>query len=255
MKKRISLVLVALLLISCAFALTACGVSNSNDWDKAIDKFKTADAVTVKIKDDNLTMGYLVNREHLVCKGEIAFDANQGVVYIVMNTSRGTGFIDVDPSKGTDEWYYVIDGTTVNCYHRHTSQYSEGEWEVSKIMTFTTRDEAVEFLRDKYLHPVDIDEKAIPTFLEMGYRGEEIKGTNNTVNKENLFKNKFTLKYSDNRFAYTYVMKFSLSGDVSKFTYKHKSAERGHVDDKRTTTIAVKYKANITLPDDLPAAK
>ena len=253
MKRTIAIILTVLLLVSSAFALAACVVSSSGDWDNASDKFKTADAVTVKIKDDNLTMGYLVNREHLVCSGEIAFDATQGVLYIVMNTSRGTGFIDVDPTKGTDEWYYVIDGTTVNCYHRHTSQYSEGEWEASD-MTFTTKDEAVEFLRDKYLHPVDIDEKAIPTFLDMGYRGEEIKSTNNAVNKVNLFKNKFTLKYSDDRFAYTYVMKFSLKGDVSKYTYKHKSAERGHVDDKRTTTITVKYEANITLPSDLPKA-
>lgn len=253
MKRIISVILTILLLALSAFALAACGgVGNNDKWNAAIEKFKTADTITLKIKDDNLNMGVLVDRDHLVSKGEIAFDATQGLVYISMQTRHGTGFIDMDPTRATEEWYYAIDGTTVNSYYRHSSQYSEGEWEGEKIMTFTTRDEAVAFLRDKYVNPVDVRGDSFPTFYELQRHGNETSTSNPRETKMNLFKTKYTQKFvGDNNEETTYVLKF-LSGRLTKFSYKIRYSS---LESPRKFSMTVKYNANITLPEDLPIAK
>ena len=249
MKKCISVILVVLLLALSAFALAAC-VSGNDDWDNAFDAYKTADKVTVKINDDNLQLGNLVNRDHLVSRVEIAFDATQGLVYISMQIKHGTGFIDIDPSRAAYQWYYVIDGTTVTSYY---TENAGEEWTAKKIMTFTTKDEAVEFLRDKYLHPVDINEEEFPSFLHLQYHGTGSSTSNPRETKANMFKTKFKQKFVEDRFEYNYELKFTLGGKLSKVTFRRKSSS-GNIDDPRKMTMTVKYKANITLPSDLPKA-
>ena len=250
MKKRISIVLVVLMLVLSAFALVACGIGSS-EWDEGIEAFKTADLITLKIHDRYVDLNF--DEPRVVTDLEISFDANKGIVYI-HEQSSASHVVDLDPTKRKYEWYYVLDGSNVKVYQKSLIWYSNDDWHLELPITFDTEDEAKEYLRNLYLHPQFNDEEEFPSFLEIGYQGSGPISTGYSKStKENLFKNKFTLNFSDDNYEYKYVLKFS-SSKPSKFTYEHKLLQYG-ITGTRKFSMTIKYSAKITLPNDLPTAK
>ena len=239
MKRTISIVLVILLVVTSTVLLVACygGISNEEDWEKAFDAYKTCDKVTLKIEDNNKTINYVHDKERLISKVEISFDAQKGVVFISMNYSR-RNFWEIETSGGTYEMYYVIEDTNVIFYRRYLGNYSQ-DWNHRTTTEFDSKEEAEEYLRDKYLHPVDIDEGEFPSIFDFAYKDITYKSFG-----------KFESKTSDDRFNYTSTLNFS-KNMPTKFTYQHKSATSS-VDDSRKFTMTVKYTASISLPNDLP---
>ena len=244
MKRTISLFLTVVLVIFCATLLVACGgIDNAEDFDNAIEAYQTADAITLKIEDNNKHVNFIHDKERLKSNVEIAFDAEKGVVAITMSYSRHN-FWEVETGKGEYEMYYVLDGTNVTYYQKYLGMYSQ-EWNTNKVYEFDTQEQAMAFLREKYVKSVDIDEEEFPTFTALNL---------NTSYTENLFRNKYTFKPTDSRFKYTYELNFS-NGKVTKFTYQHKAANSGNVDDTRKFSMTIKYSADVALPSDLPTAQ
>lgn len=249
MKKKFSVILVAILLLTTTLALAACGIGQS-EWDEGIEAYKTADVITLKIHDRYVELNF--DEPRVVTDLEISFDANKGIVYI-HEESTSSHVVDIDPSKRKYEWYYVLDGANVNLYKKSLRWYTNDEWHQVQPITFDTEAEARQYLRYLYLHPQFNDEEEFPSFLEIGYdgRGPLTTGRSKTF-KENLFKNKFTLNFSDDEFEYEYVLKFT-NGKPSKFTYKHKLLQFG-IAGTRKFSMTIKYSATVNLPDDLPSA-
>lgn len=253
MKRAFSIVLVTLLIISTSLLLVACGISGESDWDDAIEEFKTADVITLKIHDRNVNLNNLLDKPRVVTDAEISFDANKGLVRINIKTTA-SAVVDLDPTKTDHTLYYVLDGSNIICYDKNNNlKYSE-PWDDPETLNFDSVEEAKTYLRNLYLRSTDKYEEEFPNFIELGYEGHgSIAAGHNTSSTENLFKTKFTLQFSDDVYSYTYTLKFSLAGKVSKFTYEHKSSQN-QIDDTRKFTMTIKYSANITLPDDLPTA-
>ena len=241
MKRILSIILVALLIATTVLLLVACGgIDNAEDFDKAKEAYATADAITLEINDNNKTMNNLVNKERLLSTVEIAFDAEMGVVAVSLDYSR-RNLLEIETGSGKYERYYVLDGSNVIFHEKYVGKYSQ-EWNQPLVKEFDTDDAAAAFLRELYVAPFDFDEAAFPTFAELNLNGSY------TIN---LFRNKYTFNSSDSRFSYTYTLDFA-NGQITKFTYQHKSASTGNIDDTRKFTMTIKYSAKVTLPDDLP---
>ena len=239
MKRILSIILVALLMATTALVLVACGgIDNAEDFDKAKDTYATADAITLKIDDNNKMMNNLVNKERLLSTVEIAFDAEKGAVFVNLEFSR-RNFWESEIGVGAFETYYLLEGTNVIRYERNVRTKV---WAEPTVNEFDSKEEAEAYLREKYMKPTDGDGKEFPTFTAL---------TLTEKYSANLFRNKYTWKPNDNRFNYTYTLGFS-NGKISKFTYQHKSAN-SDVDDTRKFSMTVEYSANIVLPNDLPA--
>ena len=242
MKRILAIILVALLMATTALVLVACGgIDNDEDFNKAKEAYATADAITLEINDNNKKINYVLNKERLITKMKIAFDAKMGVVAINLDYSRHN-LLEVETGEGKYERYYVLDGTNVLYYERYLGKYSQ-EWDTPTVKEFDTQEEAVAFLKEKYLNPVDIDNAEFPTFVKLNL---------NSSYTVNLFRNKYTFNRSDSRFSYIYTLYFA-NGQITKFTYQHKTASTGNVDDSRKFSMSIKYSANITLPHDLPS--
>ena len=242
MKKYFLIFLVTLLLGTSMLLLVSCGgIDSDEDFDKAKEAYATADAITLEINDNNKSINYVLNKERLKTKMKIAFDAKMGVVAITLDYSR-RNLLEVETGDGKYERYYVLDGMNVIFYNKYVGKYSQ-EWDTPTVIQFGTQEEAVAFLKEKYLNPVDIDNAEFPTFVKLNL---------NSSYTVNLFRNKYTFNRSDSRFSYIYTLYFA-NGQITKFTYQHKTASTGNVDDSRKFSMSIKYSANITLPHDLPS--
>lgn len=236
MKRIISIILVVLLVATCAVLLVACGgIGSADEWTRAIDAYNNASAVTVKIEDNHKMMNQLANKERVISTAEIAFDSEKGVVHVSMDYVR-RNFWESDVGSGAYEIYYVLDGTNVISYRKNLTTQ---QWEEPQTVELTSSDAANAYLREKYLKPTDYDGGEFPTFAELSFENF----------KSNLF-GKYQWKHSDNRFNYVYALNFD-SGKPSKFSYQHKTSN-GSVDDSRKFSMTIEYSASITLPDDLP---
>lgn len=241
MKRAFSIILVALLVISTLFLLVACGgIDNDKDFDKAKEAYSTADAITLEINDNNKTMNFVHDKERIITKMTVAYDAKMGVASVSLDYSR-RNLLEIETGSGKYERYYILDGSKVIVHEKYVGKYSQ-EWNQPLVKEFDTDEAAAAFLRDLYVKPVDIDEAAFPTFAELNL---------NSSYTINLFRNKYTWNPTDSRFQYTYVLDFA-NGQITKFTYQHKSASTGNIDDSRKFSISIKYAASIVLPDDLP---
>ena len=251
MKRTISVILVATLLVACTFALAACGgVSTEEDWKNGINAYATADAVTIKIDDNDFNTSKKLDRQRMISKYEIAFDANKGIAIVKYKVTQ-RAIVDLEPLKSEYTHFYVIDGTNVLEYER--SDYS-GKWDeyTPRTHKFDSVDDAKTYLRNLYLHPTDITEAEFPSFLELKYYGGNMTSTSNPrETKVDTFKTKFTQIHIDEEFKYTYELSFS-SGKPSKFVYKHKAVSTGSTIDSRTYSVTIKYSAKVDLPADLP---
>lgn len=253
MKRTISIILVATLLVACTFALAACGGGvTQEDWYNGINAYATADVITIKIDDNDFDTSKKLDRQRMISDCEIAFDANKGIAIVKYKVTQ-RAIVDLDPIKSNTTNYYVLDGSCVTVYQK-SNEY--GTWRDKPITKqFDSEDDAKTYLRNLYLHPTDIVEKEFPSFLELKYyNGNTTSTSNPRETKVDMFKTKFTQIHIDEEYKYTYELSFS-NGKPSKFVYKHKAVSTGTTIDSRTYSVTIKYSAKVDLPDDLPQAK
>ena len=235
MKRTISIILVVLLVATCAVLLVACGGISADKWAAAMEEYKTANAVTLKIEDNHKMVNQLANKERLISTVEVSFDAEKGMVRVSVDYTR-RNFWESDIGNGAYEIYYVLDGSNVICYKRNLKTQ---QWAETQTVELNSIEAAEAYLREKYLKPTDPDENEFPIFTDLKF--EDFKS--------NLF-GKYEWKHSDSRFNYTYTLNFS-KGKPSKFSYQYKTSA-GNVDDTRKFSMTVSYSASITLPNDMP---
>lgn len=249
MKRTISVILVAMLLVACTFALAACGGGvTQDDWYNGINAYATADVITLKIDDNDFDTGKKVDRQRMISDYEIAFDANKGIAIVKYKVTQ-RAIIDLDPIKSNSTEYYVLDGSSVTVYEK-SNEYKT--WRDTHKIKFDSTYEAETYLRNLYLHPLDIVEKEFPSFLELKYYNGNMTSTSNPrETKVDMFKTKFTQIHLDDEYKYTYELSFS-NGKPSKFVYKHKAVSTGSTIDSRTYSVTIKYSAKVDLPADLP---
>ena len=225
-----------ILLTVTAFALTACGgIDNADKWQEAMDAYTTAQAVTIKIEDNNKMVNQIANKERLLSTVEVSFDAQKGIAYVNVDYTR-RNFWEADIGVGSYEIYYVVDGTNVIAYRKNLRTQ---QWEQPQTVELAGSEQALAYLREMYLKPTDPDDRKFPIFTDLKFDNF----------KANLF-GKYEWKPTDSRFKYTYELNFA-SGKPSKFVYQHKTVG-GNVDDTRKFSMTVEYTADITLPNDLP---
>lgn len=234
-KKIIAIVLAVLLVVTTSLLLVSCsGISNEEDWNKAMDAYQTADSLTLTVTDQLWIYNSIVFQDHVKEKSTISFDAEKGVVSIIC--VRGGNNLSGFHSFTEHRYYYVLDGTNVVEYYRYVSEYSD-EWKQRTTHEFDTVDLAKEYLRDQYLNYLDSEKLPFVPFTELNYM--------------NFSSNTFgTFKYekTDDGKKYAYALKFS-NGKTSEYTYEYKHDKDPS---RRKTEMKIKYSAKVTLPDDLP---
>ena len=243
MKKIISVILVAILLVVSAFALTACdsGVHSEEDWNKAMERLETCDTITVTIEDKQVDQNNLVNKRTYKRKMTITFDAQQGVAHVEYE-SKTLGAIGEDQGSGKSEEYYVADGSTMLIYRRRLTEYSDKVWSGGRFTYGLNSEEDVAnrlrelYLRAKYSTEIDYIDL---TTLRYGSFYED-KNTYVRTEKE---------EYND----ISYMLTFT-NGFLAKIKYEKVQNTSGPKD-SRKYTIAIKYSANVTIPTELPEVK
>lgn len=168
MKKSICVILASFLLVFCSFALVSCGGGMSaEDLAKAYEAYQTADAITLKIEDNDRHTNNIADGFRLLTTVEIAFDAEKGAVFVSMEYTR-RNLIDAEKGKGAYDMLYVLDGSNVICYKRNTRDYTP-KWEKIKVEEFASEEQAMEYLRNQYLSAQTVDEVPFPTFTALTF--------------------------------------------------------------------------------------
>lgn len=245
MKRTLAIILTVFLIATTAVLLVACdgGIKSEEDWNNAIEAFLTADAVTLKIKDDAWTYQYNIGilDRHDKTNVTLAFDAEMGVVAITHKYNdyslRG-GW-----TNGTYLLYYVKDGADIIYYRKYEG--SSFGWS-RETRHFDTEEQAAAFLREQYTNPYSAtnsfyreEDKFFPTFDELEYSNFEA---------DTWGKFEYVKTDSDGR-VNTYTLNFT-NGKPSKFTFDTRIPKEVVDTDKYSVTIS--YSAKITLPDGLP---
>lgn len=251
MKRIVAIILLALLIVASTFTLAACSGIKSQEWYDALEAYKTADAITLTIKDEVWTYKNTILDNHIRYKITITFDAIAGTASVITSSGHNdlSGVYWNDGS--TAEYYYVLDGTNLIMYYRYVSE-SSSDWQRRKTIEFDTAELAIEYMRDLYLNPCNTEKVEFPSFLELPYYGENMTATGNPrETKVNMFKNKFTQKYVDeeNQITRIYVLSFS-NDKLSKYHFELKPDFL--LSDRRKTTINIRYLSTLNLPDNLP---
>ena len=243
MKKTLSVILLSLLLAVSAFALAACGGGMSaDDLANAYEAYTTAEKITLTIEDNDRHINFISDGYRLKSNVKISFDASKDAVFVSVDYFR-FNLIEAQNGRGTYEMYYVLDGANVIQYKRNTGVGSPN-WELINVEKFSTQEQAMTCLRNKYLNAQNVDEYLFPTFTELTF--------DETYTKSFLA-SKYTWKLQDNRFKYTYELNFK-DGKVTEFTYQHKTSNAGYVDDTRKFSMKIEYSADIPAPTGLPQA-
>lgn len=242
MKHTFSMILVALLVVACSFALVGCSsdISSEEEWNKIFDAYNTSDKITLKIEDNDYTV-----TERIVSTTEISYDGEKGEVFITHETTTKNIVGLSKFGKSHYEYYYVIKGTSVLSYDRYVGKYSQ-DWETPRVYEFDTVEEAQDYLRNLYLHPVaPVGEGGeYPNLSNLTY-----ENYNHANSKKLGMFGKITWEITQDNVEYTHTLNLS-SGKISKYTYEYKDSLY-----TRKTTTTVKYKANISAPTDLPAVE
>lgn len=243
MKKIISVILVTFLLVLAALALAACdsGVHSEEDWDKAMERLATCDAITVTIEDKQVDQNNLVNKRTHKRKMTITFDAQQGVVHAEYE-SKTLGAIGEDQGSGKREEYYVADGSAILYYTRRLTESSDKAWSGNRwTYGFNSEDDVTKALREKYLHAKYSSETEYLDLTTLKYGSfYEDKNTYQRTEKEEY-----------NNIAY----KLTFTNGFLTEVYYEKVQNSSGPKDSRKYTIKIKYTACITLPTDLPEVK
>ena len=237
MKRFFAISLVALLVVACSLTLVACtgGIKTEEDWNKAMEAYLTADALTLKITDDVTIWNGIIFDDHDKEKTTVSFDAKKGIVTIICE--NGGNNLSGFHLKTEDRYYYVLEGTNVIEYHRYVSEYSN-EWKKRATHEFDTVELAMEYLRDQYLHYLDREDLPFVPFTELSYSNF---GSYTLLGKR-------TFEKTIDGETYNYELSFT-GGKITKYLYKYKhDKDSSH----RKTTVKISYSAKVTLPDDLP---
>ena len=245
MKRTISVILVALLIIFTAMLLVACtgGINKEEDWNSAMQAFLTADAVTLKIKDDMWTYksNSIIIDHHDKSNITLSFDGKKGIVAITYKYNDYT--IRGGWANGTYKMYYVKEDNKIIFYKMFEG--SSAGWNYRQTKTFDTEDEAMAFLRKLYINPTNqvsmpfTAESPWPDFTEMNY---------NNFTAGNMGKFEY-VKTDNDRRVNTFTLNFS-NGKPTKFTYDTRMPKEVVNTDKYS--VKIYYSASITLPDGLP---
>ena len=245
MKRIISIVMTVLLIAGATVLLVACtgGIKTEEDWNSAMQAFLTADAVTLKIKDDMWTYksNSIIIDHHDKSNITISFDGEKGIVAITYKYNGYT--IRGGWTNGTYKMYYVKEDNNIVFYKMFEG--SSAGWNYRQTKTFDTEDEAMAFLRKLYINPTNkvsspfTAESPWPDFTEMNYY-------NFTVGKTGKFE---YVKTDNDRRVNTYTLNFS-SGKPSKFTFETNMPKE--VVDTDKYSVKIYFSASITLPDGLP---
>ena len=235
--------MVALLLIVTAFTLAACdsGVHSEEDWNKAMERLATCDAVTLTIEEKEVKTNNLVNKRTTTSTYEVRFDANKGIVY-TFHKSKTVGLIGEEQGSGKGEDYYVADGSNIRYYKRNLNS-SDKTWEGRLSTRYTSEEEVAQRLRGLYLFPKYNDNNDY-SYLELTsfsyYSFSEDKNTYNRTEKEEYYDVSYKLTFTN--------------GFLTKMKYEKVQNSSGPKN-SRKYTIKIKYTASITLPTDLPEVK
>ena len=236
MKKRIfAIMLTVLLVVTTTLLLVSCsGISSEEEWNKAIEAYQTADALTLTITDQVWIYKSIVFQDHIKEKSTVSFDAKNGVVTVIV-TRSGNSLSGFHATTG-HRYYYVLDGANVIEYYRYVSEYSD-EWKKRTTHEFDTVELASEYLRDLYLNYLNSEDLPFVPFTELNY-GNFSSDTFGAFKYENTVDGE----------TYKYALSFS-SGKVSKYNYEFvQDKDPSH----RKTEMKIKYSAKVNLPDDLP---
>ena len=243
MKRTISVILVALLLVSATLLLTACdsGVHSEEDWNKAMERLATCDAVTLTIEDKQVDQNNLVNKRTYKRKMTITFDAQQGVAHVEYE-SKTLGAIDEDQGSGKSEEYYVADGSTMLIYRRRLTESSDKVWSGGRFTYGLNSEEDVsKALREKYLHTKYSSETE---YLDL-----------TTLNYSAFYEDKNTYQRTEKDEYNNIAYKLTFTNGFLTEVYYEKVEDTSGPKNSRKFTIKIKYTASITLPTDLPEVK
>ena len=238
MKRTISVVLTVLLLVLSAFALVACdgGIKTEEDWNKALDYLANCDAVTITVEETIVEMNHLVDKDKVKHKLIVAFDAKQGVVYskYYFTSYFAIGLVE---DRASGEQYYIADGNIMRHYSRKLGEFGT-DWEGQVWKRYENADEVTQEQRKMYLRAEYSYETKYMDLTELNY---------SSFYQE---KNNFVRTEDEEYYGTTIELTFS-SGRLTKVSYERIQKSSGPKD-SRKYTITIKYKANISVPTNLP---
>lgn len=238
MKRTISVILTVLLLVLSAFALVACdgGIKTEEDWNKALDYLANCDAVTITVEETIVEMNHLVDKDKVKHKLIVSFDAKQGAVYSKYDYTSyfAIGLVE-HRTHGED--YFIADGNEIRHYSRKLGEFGT-DWEGQVWKRYENANEVTQEQRNRYLRAEYSSETKYMDLTDLKY---------SSFYQD---KNKFVRTEEEEYYGTTIELTFS-NGRLTKVSYERIQKSSGPKD-SRKYTITIKYKANISVPNNLP---
>ena len=233
MKRTITIILVAILVVSSALLFVACnvsgGVKTQEDWNSAMDFLKNCDTVTINVEKDEYTNLHI---KQYLTTWTVTYDGVKGELYsyrVVENYN-----VSIFDQRKHSQTYAIVDGSDLKTYTKDTVDSAYKNWD-AKLTSCADSDAAALKLKElfySYLAELDLD--------------------NLTFTEYKLKFNKFEKTETVGQTKTTWQVTFS-DGKLSEIHIDGKPQKGSQSIDNAKITITVTYSAEITPPNGLPA--
>ena len=233
MKRTITIILVALIIISSALLLVACngGVKTEQDWNDAMDYLKNCESLTVSFKREKS----LYARTHKMYDNwTLTYDKAEGALYATQECKTVDLLGNVKEQTYKHNYVKVVDIEVKN-YTKNGQGILPAEWQATSN-SYDSNDEALEQLRQVLLSYLDLFGLNNLSYSDYTLKFGKYEKSEVVNNKNTLWK----LAFSD--------------GKLNAATYETKHLKNSSDIDYEKVNISLSYSAEITPPTDLENA-
>ena len=230
MKRIVTVILVAILIVSSTLLLVACngGVKSEQDWNDAMDRLKNCESLTINFNREESANARL-NKTY--DNWTLAYDKTKGALYVTQDYKTLDLFGNVKEQTYKNHYVEVVDVEVKN-YIKNGKGILPAEWETTSN-SYGSNDEAIEQLRQillSYLDQFRLSNFNYADFnLKLGkYEKSEVVNNKNTTWK---------LTFSD--------------GKLSSASYETKHLKNSSDVDYEKINITLSYSAEVTPPSGL----
>lgn len=231
MKRTVTVILIAILIVSSTLLLTACGGATEEEWNKAMDFLKNCEAVTISYGQEKTTNARTTKTQE---NWTVQYDATNGMLYAEQNV-RVYNLFGVMTEQTRQYRYVEVAGTEVKDYTKNRAVNHHDFWKLTSN-TCGSEEEALEKLKQVYLSYLTLLGLDGFNYADFTYKFGKYKKTDIVNQKETSWQ----LTFSDGKFTKAY--------------YETKHVKGSSDIDYTKLNVEMKYSAEVTEPSDLDTA-
>ena len=232
MKRTLTIILLALLIVSSTLLLVAChgGIKSEQDWNDAMDYLKNCDSLTISFNREKSKNARL---NKMYDNWTLAYDKTNGALYVTQDCKTVDLFGNVKEHTYKNHYVEVVD-LEVKDYVKNGQGVLAAEWQVTSN-SYGSNEEALEQLRQVLLSYLDQFSLNNLNYADYNLKFGKFEKTEVVNNKNTVWKLTFSV------------------GKLTAASFETKHLKDSSDIDYEKIYITLSYSAEVTAPDGIDA--